>query len=239
MGKKALRPEIVYEDDHLLGIHKPAGWLSIEGRGTQLPSIIQWVRKNYPEATPCHRIDKDTSGLILVAKNLAVYTEINQLFEKREVQKIYHAVVEGQHDFEQLEVDLPLKTTRRGFAAVNYKIGKTSNTTFSTLKKFKHYSLIECKPHTGRLHQIRIHLSHLGAPITGDVQYGGQLPYLSAIKKKYVSKAEIAEDPMISRFSLHAYSISLVTSWAGQIDIKCPYSKDLEVFIKILTKYDL
>ena len=133
----------------------------------------------------CHRLDKETSGILLLAKSDEAYREMAIKFEKREVEKRYHAVVNANVNVKDQEILLPLSQTRKGTAVVDRKEGKPSQTIVSTLKNFRHFTLLECKPITGRLHQIRVHLASQNLPIVADTLYQGKMPYLSDIKIKF------------------------------------------------------
>ena len=201
-------------------------------------SVIEQA-KNYNEHLQlCHRLDKETSGVLLLSKHAAAYSHAAVSFEKRRVTKTYHAVADGAHKFEHFEVNLPLITTRSGRSAVSKQKGKPCTTFFTTIQNFKHHSLIACEPVTGRQHQIRIHLASQNAPITADGIYGGKMPYLSRFKKNFTTNKTEEETPMINRFALHAYSLSLNDIDGTALEIVAEYPKDLAVFIKQLRKFD-
>lgn len=233
---KQFQQAIIFENDHLLAINKPAFVSSIDERQGEAPSILSVARKIYETITVCHRLDKETSGVMLLAKNPETYREISIAFEKRLVDKIYHAVTPGPTSYENYIVDLPLRETKKNVMVID-KTGKDALTTFTTLKNFKHYSLIECKPKTGRMHQIRIHLSASNTPIVGDVLYGGKKPYLSQIKRKYKQTKFEEERPMFDRVALHAREITF-SLYEEPYHIIADYPNDLDVFIKLLDKYD-
>jgi 23S rRNA pseudouridine955/2504/2580 synthase len=229
---------IIYEDDEVAVINKPAGLLSIPGRGTE-PSVLEYLRKAGKEDwLICHRLDKETSGVLVFAKTTQAHKDINGFLARRELPKTYWAVVEGRHALDNHGVDLPLKVTRSGHAAVNRSIGKEAVTVFNTLEQFDHFTLVECKPITGRLHQIRAHLSRIDAPIASDDHYGGHPPMLSRIKKNYSSNKSGEEKPMITRVALHAKSLDFQSLSYIKRQVEAPLPKDFEVFLKLLRKYD-
>ena len=115
----------------------------------------------------CHRLDKETSGIMILAKNPNSHREINLLFQNKEVKKFYHAIVHNPSFFDNLLVELPLLITKRKVFA-NKSEGKKAETILNTLENYKHFSLVECQPKTGRQHQIRVHLSTQNQPIVGD-----------------------------------------------------------------------
>jgi len=228
---------IVFEDSNLIIINKPAGISSLDERNSDAQSILSYARKYATDAQLCHRLDKETSGALVIAKNPEAYREMSILFENRQVTKNYHAVIEGRLEVKNKSVILPLSVTRNGLAKVDMKEGKQAETIFTTLAMSDHFSLMQCSPVTGRLHQIRIHLSSQHFPIMADTSYGAHLPYLSRLKRDFHFSKWSNEEPMIKRVALHAYSI-LFTFGDKKIEAVAPYPKDIEVLLKLLTKYD-
>jgi 23S rRNA pseudouridine1911/1915/1917 synthase len=122
-----------------------------------------------------HRLDKGTSGLMVIAKNAQTEEALQKEFQERKVQKAYLALIEGVIEPEEGEVDIPIGRDERNRERMAVtENGKSAQTEYLTLKKYKSYSLLELKPKTGRTHQIRVHLSAIGHPILGDVKYGGK-----------------------------------------------------------------
>jgi len=228
---------IIYEDENFIFINKPAGISSLNERDISAVSIQKISKKYLPESMLCHRIDKETSGVLILAKNEQAYRETALKFESREISKTYHAVVEGQLNTLNKLIDIPLAVTKNGKAKIDYKSGKNSQTIFSTLKIFTDFTLLECKPVTGRLHQIRIHIASQNFPITGDVEYGGHIPMLSSMKKKFNSSKNEEEKGMIQRVALHAYSVSY-SAFEKVYEIVAPYPDDFKVLLKNLEKYN-
>lgn len=229
---------IVFENDNYLAINKPAGVSSLHERIGLANSVIEQAKKYDKNLQLCHRLDKDTSGVLLISKHKEAYAFAARLFEKRKIKKIYHAVSDGIHSFDDTEVNLPLVTTRSGRSSINRQKGKPSKTTINTVQNFGHYTLVACSPESGRLHQIRIHLASQGAPIASDKIYGGQVPYLSKLKRGFSPNKKDEEKPMIVRFALHAYSLSFSGMAGDDIEIVADYPKDFGVFVKLLNKYD-
>ena len=236
MTKKGFTSLIVYEDDNLLVVNKPAGVPSMpERQKITATSIQEEVRKHYEFAGLCHRLDRETSGALVIAKNAETYRHMSIAFEKRKVNKIYHAIVEGRVQFEHLTIDIPINTNDLHHIRLDKNKGKSAKTHFQTLELFGHYTLMECRPVTGRLHQIRVHLSSQNARIAGDSLYGGKPPLLSYFKKGF--KGE--DQPIMDRFALHAASIEFTSPAGIDLSISAPYPKDFEVFLKLLRKWDL
>lgn len=228
---------IIYEDAHILAVNKPSGISSLDERLGGAPSVLGLAREYDANAQLCHRIDKETSGVLLIAKDNDTYKECARLFRDREVEKTYLAIAEGRHQFNDLVVDLPLTTTARGKAKVDKQEGKPATTHFTNERSFGHFTLVLCRPVTGRLHQIRLHLASQNAVIAGDEAYGGQLPYLSALKRRFNMGRGREESPMISRTALHAHRLRFVLN-DKKYDLVAPLPKDLSVFLKLLDKFD-
>lgn len=149
---------------------------------------------------------------------------------------MYHAIVDGVANFEELLVDEPINAEQLGKIKIDYKNGKSAATIFQTFEKFKHFTLVGCKPITGRLHQIRVHLKSLNYVIAGDILYGGKLPYLYDIKKKF--KPGNTDNPLISRFALHAKKIGFNDCAGNWLEVDSDYAPDFELFLKLLHKWD-
>ena len=236
MKKVNFRELIVFEDEDFMLVNKPPHVSSLDDRND--PVNINKLAKEYnADAQVCHRLDKETSGILAIAKNPEAYRHLNIQFEKREVVKVYHAVSGGVHDFKDEIVDLPILALKNGIVKIDSKEGKDAATIFNTLKAYNKYTLIECRPVTGRMHQIRIHLAVLKAPITCDIKYGGKEIYLSQLKKKYNLKMETEERPLIQRVALHARSLLFHSLKGEELIVEAPYPKDFEVLFKQLEKY--
>jgi 23S rRNA pseudouridine955/2504/2580 synthase len=231
---------IIFEDENLIFINKPAGISSLDERldaGSQF-SILRMAKQYFAEAQLCHRLDKETSGILVIAKNPESYRDMAMLFEKRAVTKCYHAVVKGVLNVNNQSIIIPLAIARGGLAKVDRKEGKAAETVVSTLKMYQHFTLLECKPITGRLHQIRIHLASQNFPIASDVSYGGEVPFLSKLKKGFKFNKWENEQGMIKRVALHAHSLAFELN-EKPYHVVAPYPKDFDVFVKLLEKNDL
>jgi len=228
---------ILSETEDLLFINKPPHISSLDERIAIAPSILAMAKKYWPDAQLCHRLDKETSGVLVIAKNAETYREMAMKFEAREIEKFYHAIVGGVLQITNKTIELPLSITRNGLAKIDMQDGKKAVTIVNTLKTFGHYSLVECKPVTGRLHQIRIHLASQNFPIVADEQYGGKIPKLSRLKAKFKLGKFENEQGMIKRVALHAYSLSFLFN-EQQLIVSAPYPKDMEVLLKQLEKFD-
>ena len=151
---------IVFENDDYIVINKPPRLASLDERTPdRSQSILRLAKAYHADAQLGHRLDKETSGALAIAKNPDAYRHLAMQFEHREVAKRYHAVVNGVHDFENISVYLPIAQVRDGTAVrIDREKGKIAETIFNTLRAYKINTLVECMPITGRMHQIRVHL---------------------------------------------------------------------------------
>ncbi|NVK49865.1 MAG: RNA pseudouridine synthase [Cyclobacteriaceae bacterium] len=234
MKKVDFQKLILFENADYLVINKPPYLSSLDDRH-EAQNILDLAKDYTADAQLCHRLDKETSGCLVIAKNPEAYRHLAIQFENRKVSKIYHAVVEGIKEYEELLVDRNLVASAKGVAKVS-KEGKPAQTVFNTLKTYRAHSLIECKPITGRLHQIRIHLAYLKSPICGDELYGGNPLYLSSLKHRFNLKKDTEELPIMQRVSLHAFSIGFEGLDGKEIFVEAPYPKDFQVLIHQLEK---
>lgn len=228
---------ILHEDEHFIFVNKPAYLTSLDERSGSGTSLLQMARKHHEDVQLCHRLDKETSGVLVIAKHNEAYRKMAIKFEEREVKKTYHAVVQGFLSVTDKAIILPLSVTAKGLAKVDMKDGKKAETIINTLRTFNHYTLLACNPVSGRLHQIRIHLASQNFPIVADETYGGKMPFLSRLKRGFkVSKFE-NEQPMMQRVALHAYELSF-EAFGNQYQVAAPYPKDFDVLVKLLEKHD-
>ncbi|MFH1561484.1 MAG: RluA family pseudouridine synthase [Patescibacteria group bacterium] len=176
--------QIVYQDADLLVLNKPAGWLTLKIDGRIQPSLQDWVESQLQVKVAgrggiVHRLDKETSGLILVAKSQTVFDQLQDQFKSRKVSKKYWALVRGRGIPSEGQILAPigrLPQNKLQFGVVPG--GKPADTSFRAIKELsiagENYTLLEVAPKTGRTHQIRVHLKYLGYPIFGDAWYGGK-----------------------------------------------------------------
>ena len=236
MKKIIFKNLIIFEDDNFIIINKPYDISTLEDRKSNI-NILSLAKDYHAQAQVCHRLDKETSGVLVLSKREEAYKHLNSLFEKRKVNKIYHAVVDGIHDYEYIMYSAPIKVLKKGVVKIDFEEGKESHTIFNTMKAFKNHTLVGCNPITGRTHQIRIHLSDLGSPIVGDDQYGGQPFFLSEYKRKFNIKKNTEELPIMRRVALHAFSIKFDSLDGKTIAVESEYPKDFGVMLKQMEKY--
>ena len=244
---------VLFEDDHLLALDKPARLLVSPDRyDPQRPNLMKLLHAGIERAAPwatqrglvylmnAHRLDFETSGVILLAKTRPVLVALADLFGSSQPAKSYVALVHGQPAWPSFEIAAKLAPHphQPGVVRVDEKNGKRSQTFFELREQFRGFALLECRPVTGRTHQIRAHLRHAGLPIVGDTLYGGSPLLLSRLKSGYRLKPGKHERPLLDRVALHAAELTLphpVT--AASLTITAPWPKDLTVAVKYLRRY--
>lgn len=215
---------MVYEDNNLLVVNKPAGVaVLVDARSTER-TFLEEVHKTYPNAELAHRLDKDTSGLLVIAKNNTACEYIKQLFKERRIKKTYAALVSGVVTKDEGIISLAITRSKKDFrkriATPRVIEGaRPAETHFKVTRRFKEYTLLEVSPKTGRTHQIRSHLASIGYPIACDKLYGG---------KKY--KCPVG----LNRQFLHASGLEFVTIDGKRIHLKAKLARDLENTLKTL-----
>lgn len=224
---------IQFENQDYIVINKPTSISTLEDRNDDT-NILSLFRDVSSEIRVCHRLDKETSGALLLAKNEAAYREAAMMFESRAVDKVYHALVKGKFVDDTIQVDMPLRVAGSGRVKVDQRKGKEATTLFRSKEYISGYTLVEAKPISGRRHQIRVHLAYLNFPICGDSFYGGEPVFLSSIKKNYKLAEGKTEKPLFDRVALHAYSLKLASLG---IDVSCDYPKDIDMILNKIKKF--
>lgn len=185
--------EYLHVDAALLVVNKPSGLLSVPGRGAdKADCLVQRVMADYPDALIVHRLDMETSGLIVLARDKASHRSLSMQFQARQVNKRYLAMVDGLMAADQGEIDLPLMTDwpNRPRQKVDFEIGKPSLTRYQVLERNAAAGVtrVALAPETGRSHQLRVHLMAQGHPILGDALYA--LPAVQARAERLLLHAE-------------------------------------------------
>jgi 23S rRNA pseudouridine1911/1915/1917 synthase len=234
-------PDIIFENDSIVAVNKPSGLLTLPDRfDAELESLKGILTKKYGQIFVIHRLDRDTSGLIIFAKTADAHQYYSRLFEDRKVKKIYVGLVQGVFPVEEGSFDQPIgeHPFTKGKMAVVRK-GKHALTHYTVLETFSKYSWVSFHIETGRTHQIRVHLQNAGHPLVCDPLYGSDAPLLlSSIKKNFkLSKTAETERPLLNRLALHAWKLSLPTPQGKILELEAPVPKDMEACLKQLRKW--
>ena len=230
---------VLFENDDFIAINKPAGMLTIPDRAGKEPSLKQALKQQYGDIFTVHRLDRDTSGVVVFAKQEATHKQLSQAFESRAVEKRYLGLVMGKLADAAATIDAPIAEhpVKRGLMTI-HKGGKASVTDYEVLETFRFFSWVQFQIHTGRTHQIRVHMKHIGHPVVCDALYGDGKPVLlSAIKKKAynLSKSEEAERPLLARLALHSWKLQFVLK-GETFNLEAPLPKDLKALLQQLRK---
>ncbi|MDX2109667.1 MAG: RluA family pseudouridine synthase [Verrucomicrobiota bacterium] len=238
---KSSLPTIVYEDDALICFDKPSGMLIAPDRWDKTrPSLVGMILERWKgEVVNVHRLDADTSGLIVCAKGKPYIRLMASQFERRVVDKRYLALVRGQPAESDQVISKPLGPDKHklGRMRVDKREGRPASTRVHVLERFRDLALVECFPMTGRTHQIRVHLVEIECPIVCDPFYGTMDPVLlSQIKRSYKPKEE--ERPLLARLALHSTAATFTHPVTGlPITIEAPLPKDMALALKYLRQY--
>lgn len=237
-----IRDFLLYQDESLLVFDKPAGLLTIPDRYIKNePNLRELAAQYFGPVWVVHRIDRETSGVLVMARNEKAHQQLNEAFETREVQKNYLAICRGEIDQDSLTIDRPLRVDadRQHRTVIDAYRGKEAITSVSVLERFRGYTYLTCSPETGRTHQIRVHLAEHQLPIVCDGLYGdGQSFLLSAIKHSFKIAAETEERPLLSRLALHAASIRFEHPEQGEeLTFEAPLPKDMKAVLQQLSKW--
>ena len=218
-------PELIFQDHDILVINKPPGLRTIpDGYNPALPHLAGLLKEQYGPVWVVHRLDKDTSGIILFARNAEAHRTLNLQFEHREIHKVYHALVTGSPEWDEYEIDLPLRVNgdRKHRTVIDPRLGRPAATGCRTLRRYAGVTLLAAQPHTGYTHQIRAHLAALGFPLLGDPLYHSPQPEnLRAVI------------PSFPRTALHAFQLSFLHPTLAQPVIwQAPYAPDFQAFFE-------
>jgi 23S rRNA pseudouridine1911/1915/1917 synthase len=223
----------LFEDEWLLVIDKPAGLVVHPGAGEKQETVLDLFRFYYPQINEMadqerpgivHRLDKDTSGILILAKTGEAQAKMQELFQEREMQKTYLALVRGQMRFRNGTIDLPLARSLKNRARFEVPREERADqreavTDFSVIRAFEKFTFVRLMPHTGRTHQLRVHLAHFGNPVLGDSLYGNR------------------KDPGFQRLALHAFRIEFIHPFSGEpVRVTSPLPADLRRFM--IENYD-
>jgi RluA family pseudouridine synthase len=234
-----IEKRILIEDDYLIAVKKLAGELVVADRFGIEKNILLHVLGEYlrnqghqkddsgRDLYPVHRLDRDTSGVVLFAKNQEAHRELSRMFEHRKMQKVYWAFTAGSPEWDRCECNIPLSRAEgkkgRGRALIDLRSGKAAETDFKVLERYGDIAWVEARPHTGRLHQIRLHLKALGTPILWDKTYWDE-------NWKSTTFPDLVEIKM----PLHARSLSFVHPFTQKdILIECSMGEEMRNLMNV------
>jgi RluA family pseudouridine synthase len=206
---------LLWSDDSLLAVNKPSGMLTMpDGYDKTLPHLRSILEPSFGRLWIVHRLDRETSGVIVLARNADAHRHLNTQFQEHRASKLYHALVLGQPPWQNLTINDPLRPDgdRRHRTVVDPVRGKSALSELKVLCRFEGFCLVEVSPLTGRPHQIRAHLKHVGYPILADPLYGDPTH---------------PSHTLLPRLALHAHSLTLVHPATGEaMNFKAPYPQD-------------
>ncbi len=237
--------EVVHEDAHLVVVNKPAGLVVHPGAGVPRGTLVHALLHRYPEIAAVggpgrpgivHRLDKDTSGLLVVARSPRAYLGLVEAIRERAVKRIYHALVWGNPGAGAgtIEAAMGRDPRNRLRMAVTRRGGKPARTHWKVVERFGLASRLEIRLDTGRTHQVRVHLAHLGHPVVGDSLYGGRGKKVLSLRQPQISLAEELLK-CLPRQALHASELQLshpVTG--GSLAFSSPWPQDFSRAVELL-----
>jgi len=232
-------PDIIFENSDFIVINKPAGLVSIPDRAGSAESLKDILQKKYEQIFTVHRLDRETSGLIVFAKNEKAHQFLSQAFESRAPEKIYLGIVQGRLINKEGSVDIPLMEhpAKKGMMIANKK-GKAALTHYIVLEEFRNYSLIQFDIQTGRTHQIRVHAQQLGHPIVCDILYGNGKPvFVSSFKNNFKLSGFEEERPILQRLGLHSFQLKFKDAGGTEHQFEAPLPKDMKALLQQLRKH--
>jgi 23S rRNA pseudouridine1911/1915/1917 synthase len=241
--QSTMKLDIIYEDDHIVLVHKPAGVLTIPDRfDSTKDNMLGLLQRRYERILTVHRLDRETSGLLLFARTEAAHRNLSIQFEKHTVDKFYYALLDGALHHDEGEIDKPIgdhPAVAGKMAVVAW--GKPSLTFYRVIERFKRFTLAEAQLKTGRTHQVRVHFASIGYPLAVDPLYGRRPAfYLSEVKGKAYKSGKFSEEerPLLGRTSLHAHRLRFDHPATGErMEFSAPLPKDFQAVLTQLRKW--
>jgi 23S rRNA pseudouridine955/2504/2580 synthase/23S rRNA pseudouridine1911/1915/1917 synthase len=234
-----LTGHIIFQNNDFIAINKPSGLLTIPDREGKDISLKALLKEKLGEVLTVHRLDRDTSGIVVFALNEVMHKHLSLQFEGRETNKIYNGLVLGKPAESEGVINEPIAEhpNKKGMMTV-WRKGKESITEYKVLENYRLFSWVQFRILTGRTHQIRVHMKHLGHPIVCDAMYGDGKPvFISKLKSKYnLSRADDEERPILNRMGLHSAQLSFKGMKGEDFNLEAPLPKDLRATINQLRK---
>jgi RluA family pseudouridine synthase len=211
---------IIHLDDRILVLDKPAGLPVLpDGWERDAPYLVKSLEEEFGKVFIVHRLDKVTSGVMVFARDTETHRALNLQFENHQAEKVYHAIVEGNPNWDVKTAKHPLRTNvgHKHRTMVDNKNGKPSETRFKVIKRYQAAALVEAQPMTGRTHQIRVHAYALGHPLLGDILYSA------------------SETDLIARPALHAHSLTIELN-GERVTFTASYPDDFRATLERLNR---
>ena len=231
---------VLYEDDHLLIVNKPPDMSVHSNNPWGKNDLIQQLRRQRDsrELYLAHRIDRETSGIVLIARSITIASKLGEAFFGRKVEKEYTALVFGVMADDKGVIDLPISGDEKSVVRVKMRVGNGSGapsvTEYTVLKRLNGFTIVNAKPKTGRQHQIRVHFASIGHPLVGDKIYKDEKLFLRFIKDGFTE--ELEKELLLPRHALHASRLSFKHPVTGiQLNIEAGMPEDLITFVKKVT----
>ena len=236
---------IIYQDDDIIILNKQSGILVHPARGNTHGTLVNALAfhsdklsSGLGELRPgiVHRLDRETTGVMVVTKNDIAQWKIARQFENRQMQKTYLAIVHGRPELDADRINAPLGVhpTIREKYSIRPQIGKEAITFYQVVESFRGFSLLKLMPKTGRTHQIRVHLLYIKHPVVADDMYGGKVVYPWQLK----DGEPAVEEPIMNRVALHAFSLEFRHPTSGKmVKFEAPLPDDMQNFLDMLRKY--
>lgn len=239
--------DIVHEDEHLIAVNKPAGFVVHPAAGHWDDTLVNALLHHcgvLPESDEVykpgivHRLDKETSGILLAAKTLAAHGSLTRQFQKRTVEKEYYAIVEGEVEYDADVIEKSLDRHKHHFekmAVVKEGRGKAAVSTYEVIERFRGFTYLRVLPKTGRTHQIRVHVAAIGHPCVADSTYGKRD---ALFLRDLTGEEGVPGEPLVCRQALHAHRIRIEHPATGEpAEYRAPLASDLEKTLEALRAY--
>ncbi|MFY9462520.1 MAG: RluA family pseudouridine synthase [Candidatus Sungiibacteriota bacterium] len=229
-----MQPSVIYEDKNFIVVNKPAGLPVHAGGSVKSGTLVEWLIEKYPEIKKVgddpkvrpgivHRLDKETSGVMVVARTQESFETLKNLFKTRQVVKKYFALVKGRIAKKSGVIELPIGTlkthgVKRTVLQKHAKNIKAALTAFRVLERFADSTLVEVSPKTGRMHQIRVHFASIGHPVLGDRLYGGKSSMMAGLERQFLHASSLSFSyPAGRRFTFEAAMPEDIKTFLGEL----------------------